>query len=237
MDKNQERFYLDQFINKSGLNIQVVEKKREDPDFEIVHSSKTKGIEVSGIFKNIRGKGGSKTAELESFRSGLLIMAKEIYFQRNPIPINVKAFLTQALPHGGKGKQNVANQIVELIEAANLSDQPLRHIRIPGKKHIRFLHATTLPSGITPRWICVNNAVGWSRGLLSVELIEAIAEKEELLPVYKKDYNSVMLLLVADRTKASGMYHLIDSSSVRTLTSGFERIYLYLYPEDIYRLC
>ena len=159
-----------------------------------------------------------------------MTLAKETYFQHSILPINVKALLSSTLPDGCKGRQDVANQIVRMIEAANLPNQPLRQIRIPGNKVIRVLYATTLPDGITPRWICVDNAVGWSRDLFLVELIGVVAEKERLLPIYKKDYDSIMLLLVADRTKASGMYNLTDPINVVLPTSSFERIYLYFYP-------
>lgn len=236
MNKDLERFYLDEFINKSGLDIQIVDKKREKPDFEIIHDSKMKGIEVCRIFKNIRSAGGSSIAELESFCSEILILAKAIYFQHSTLPINVKALLSSTLPKGHKGKQDVANQIVRMIKAANLPTKPLGQIRIPGNEFIRVLYVTTLPDGVTPRWICVDNAVGWSRKLLLTELTGIVSEKERLLPIYRKDYDSVILLLVADRTKTSGMYNLTEPTNVMPSTSGFERIFLYLYPEDIYRL-
>lgn len=237
MNKQKERYYLEEFIKKSSLDIEVMQKEREKPDFEVRHDSSIKGIELVEVLKGVRPTGGSPQKKLESFRSDIMAIARREYFSKCQIPIEVKAFMATRLPKGGKGKNLVAQEIVGLLKSTTTSGQCFVPVRVSGNgKSISFLYITRVPNEINPTWLCLNNRVGWSRLLSDADIASLIASKEKKIPTYKESYDSMLLLLVVDSSSVSSMFHVSDLAHIKLASSDFERIYLYLYPDTVFTL-
>lgn len=227
-------FYLKEFIKTSDLNLSITETDRESPDFGGLLDGQTIGVEVTHLMKKKRKRKGSEYKETESFLNDILKIAKDIFFSNNGYPINLKAIFAMSQKKSLRDKKKLASEIVSIVTQAQLPAKSHQKKIIPkDATDIAALYITSLPKGIEPRWVCVDNHIGWSSKITIDHLSEIIQEKENNLPKYFDAYVKNMLLIVADRTNESGMFHIDKAFKVK---SGFNNIYMYLYPENWLKL-
>ena len=83
-------------------------------------------------------------------------------------------------------------------------------------------------------WVFVDDRVGWLKRTTASDLQHAVNRKQNNLPLYKQKYESIELLLVADRSLNSGK--LLDADHLAVTNPGFRAIYFMSYPESIQRV-
>ena len=219
-----ERYYLNQFQKLTGWNYEF--KDFERPDFLARASEGTIGVEVTQLFKD-GGENGStlKRGEVRNARF-LHNVAKE-YYAKGGKPIRVTALLP-ATPD--------ADAIPALIRRLE------RHRPVEEMDQKRFeaelttgcrsvFYVTSLPMKFTRYlyWDCATDSTGWVARISSDRLSSKIREKAKKLPEYRKSADRVILLIVVDRTKNSGMLEF-DEGTTPLPNCGFDEVHLLIDP-------
>lgn len=228
--KNLERFYMDWFIQQIGWKPSLIFED-EEPDFGITIENKTIGIEITGLYKDDTINGSLKKRK-ENLKSKWLSSVSKEYYKLSDIPIHVKV-LTQFGEMNCEPK-NIAN---ELIKRNSLAIREEIEFEVELSRHCCIkIWMERLPNEFERynRWIFIDNHVDWSREINESQLINIIENKSEKLLNYKKKYNEIYLLIIADRTNGSGMFHIINDLVVPSY--GFSTIFLVLYPERLIKI-
>src|SRR5262249_22527626 len=96
-------------------------------------------------------------------------------------------------------------------------------------EEIAYVQALGVPTYDLGRWRIAR--AGWVARLTHATLQLCIDQKAQLLPSYQSKITENWLVIVADRTKLSGMFRFPIDCDPRRISSPFARTYLYLYPE------
>lgn len=83
-------------------------------------------------------------------------------------------------------------------------------------------------------WTYQDDRVGWVAGITTEQLQQQIDKKGIKLAEYKKRYERVDLLIVANRIMNSGKLELRHEPILKN--PGFSNIYFFSYPEHIHPL-
>lgn len=107
---------------------------------------------------------------------------------------------------------------------------------VGGQRRAKFF-LTALPDDEDRyrHWHCISDSVGWVRSVTRETLEGRIAEKADKLGEYRKAADSTMLIIVADRTRNSGMFRFEPTGTLLD-AHGFLEVHLFLYPEASYRV-
>jgi hypothetical protein len=226
--KNLERIYVEWFIKEMKWNkVSIVDD--EEPDFGIVLLDKKIGLEVTNLFKYVTQKGSLIKRE-ESIKDKWLLEVANEYYKLSSIPIKVSIRFIR----GGKCDPKLVARELANRNNMGILEKSEFVLEISKNCHL-YIYVTILPGGIEElrnykRWTVLNNYCGWSSELTEKSLVDVIKRKADKLERYRKKYENVSLLIVADRTKCSGMFHL--TKHLVLPNHGFSSIFLGLFPEE-----
>lgn len=221
--KVQERIYAEKAAKLLSADWHLVGIS-EPLDFEVHSGAETFGLEVRQVFIDVEAEFGSPAKKNESENDKAVSNLSKRYYEAGGPPILAKFF--GVLPYK-------TDALVEsLVSNAPLYPEQRITLELP---EIKVL-LTRLPasSPYHPRWQVLPDIIGWVKRVTSADLQPAINKKEGNLALYKKKYDDIELLLVADRTFNSGK--LIVSDKPEVTNPGFRAIYFMSYPESIERL-
>jgi hypothetical protein len=223
-----EQIYLHGFVEKQP-QFQIVDESatRESPDFLLRDATGVIGVEVTQVFRN-DSDAGSPAKAAESRRQAYLGRLAAEYYAVHGRPLYVEANLPNR-------PDTELSSVVEKLHAMRPSEPwDWSHFSIG---HDSVFNLTALPdeAGSYKKWICINNSVGWVGRLHSDLLAARIEEKAPKLPLYRTAADRVALLLVVDRTNESGMLQWPDGATPPS-SAGFDAIFLYLYPREVFQL-
>jgi hypothetical protein len=155
------------------------------------------------------------------------------YYEKSRLPIQVKVLIR----YGDlKGDPEVLAS--ELVGRSAIGVWQLREFEFePAERCNLEIKLVRLPDKFDrySQWTFLDNRVGCSRPLDRIIIKDKVRRKAARLPQYKQSYADVMLLIVADRTYQSGMFHTV-TEEISTPSFGFSSVYLALYPENYMRI-
>jgi len=225
--KQIEKFFVEWFIQKVGWDsCELFEG--ESPDFSIKLSDKIFGLEVTNLYKEEKAK-GSLCKGTEEFKKKWHSKVSKKYYELSQIPLWVRV-LTKVGELGG----DPSELSYELFKKRNI--EIFKHIEFsfnPTDKCKIKIFMDRLPPKFTKynRWTFIDNHIGHSREIDEALIQKIIERKASKLKNYKNKYNDIILLIIVDRTFASGMFHCVTDKIVLP-KCGFSSIYLGLYPDS-----
>lgn len=224
--KVQERIFVEGFLQRCPDALSLI-AERESPDFLMRDHRGEFGLEVAQAFRS-NGVAGSPAKAAESRRVKYLRGLASAYYQAGGMPLLVKAILPDQ-------PDFVLATLIEKLKVER-TDKPWERTSFVFSPSAEF-YLTALPAeaGEYKRWLCINNSVGWVGRLHADLLTPRIREKAAKINYYRQAANRVALLLVVDRTCESGMLQWrADEPPPHTV--GFEMVYLYIHPFEVFRL-
>jgi len=222
--KHIERFYLDRFQALAGWD--RIFEDSERPDFLARTKDGVLGVEVTQLFKD-DGEYGSALKEGEERNSRFLITLARAYYSDGGEPILVTALLPNTPPDDKipyfvrRLKRHRPRKVMERARfEAYLK---------PGPKTVMYV--TSLPADFVEykRWQCTTDSTGWVRRISREMLVSKMAEKARSLSQYRKSADRIVLLIVVDRTKNSGMLEL-EGDATPLPNHGFDEVHLLIDP-------
>ena len=220
MNKNQERFYVDQAASELGVAWEILEE-RERPDFLIRVGSRKFGLELSEVFNGTIGEKGAELKKAESVNQRTIDTYRQSYAKEGGRPLRVHIL-------GVIGNQSMKNLTERLLSRDLESLQPGERITIRISDHLKA-HVTV---ALKPDWYSVADRVGWVNQTPLQIIQQSVATKSSSLKAYRTAVGpDVRLLLVANRTRASGMMTMDEVTVIDTC--GFDTVYFFSYPEYV----
>ena len=224
VSKVQERIYAEaaaKLLSADWLLVDIPEPL----DFEVRNGAERFGLEVRQVFVDTEASFGSASKRGESKNARAVSALAKRYYTSGGSPISVK-FL-------GAISMVEAQALTEsMVAAAPTYPGPNVELEAQGVK----VFMTPLPASWSnySRWAFVNDKVGWLKEVTATDLQNAVNRKQANLPLYKKKYENIELLLVADRIFNSGK--LVEAHHLAVINPGFRAIYFMSYPESIQRV-
>lgn len=222
--KIQERIFAESAIELLAVDWQLIEIP-EPLDFEVQTNGLAFGLEIRQVFTDAEQSFGSPAKRRESKNTRAIKDLSELYYALGGRPISAR-FL------GLLSSIEIESFARELAAIAP---------NYPGKNATKYIQGVKVfisPLPLTwekySAWQYVDDRVGYVREPTNQELQEAVNRKEENLLLYKRKYEAIDLLLVADRSFNSG--RLRGVQDLRVSNPGFRTIYFLSYPESIQRV-
>jgi hypothetical protein len=222
--KVQERNYAETASTLLTANWMLVDIP-EPLDFEVRTPTEKFGLEVRQIFVDTETHFGSPAKRNETTNLRTVSHLVNRYYESGGPPISAKF-------HGVLSSANSDALLKRMIASAPEYPGSVTTLQAPQVKV--FMRPLPPPFAHYSRWTFVNDKVGWLRKVSATELPRAINRKAGNLALYKRKYDSIELLLVADRGFNSGK--LIQGSLPTLSNPGFRNIYFMSYPESIQRV-
>jgi len=233
--KNHERFLLERFIEAAALPAEIT-AEREAPDFIVRVEGRTVGIEVTELFIPPR-EGRTLRQAQESLSARLVSRAQEIYRASGAPPVHVTALFRAGLDFRQIDRDATAMRLASFIQSLKLTSGQ-RHEWPPAEdddedddrlQEFSYLQALGVPTYDLASWRIAR--AGWSAGLTADTVQSSVNQKAARLVTYQEAIAENWLVIVADRTKPSGMFRMKPDFDFRQISSPFARTFLYLYPE------
>ncbi len=194
---------------------------REHPDFLVTEDEHLFGLEVCEIFTGSQGRSGSTMKKNESDIQRTIEALRQEYEAISNIPLTVKLV----------GKMCAVNlaTIVPALVGEQLGDKPVgHHVVLDGRNGLRAY----ITKALRPDWYSINDRVGWVDRDPMPRIEEAVGEKANKLPQYRKAAGlDIRLLLIADRFNNSGKLRLEQQCTLDF--RGFRVVYFYSRPESV----
>ena len=242
--KEEERIYLEKFLECIGYKQECIEKEREKPDFIITIESKRIGVEVTEFHSKTDSDKKFSRREVEGAWDKLqesLENERNKYEELQSI-YGVLSFKRLEVPPRQKHNEFI-NEIIhytlsKLPIAKNIEQKYFDFL--PGysliNEYLKSVNLENLDCYITWEW---NHNAAWV-GLLEEELIYILEDKKEKLKKYKTtNIHEMWLVIVSGHllSQAMGKPHpeiLNDYSNCNELLkqSGFDKVYLYQHMQN-----
>ena len=227
--KRLERLYLEHFRGLVHWEFPVEE--RESPDFLLHTPDGLLGVEVTRLFKD-SGPRGSLAKKREERRAAFLRGLAAEYYAKGGRPLYLNLLLD------GIPGARIPGDVVDSLRHQRPNRPWATHdfrMRLHDRDATVFMTALPDECREYARWQCVSDSVGWVRRVDTATLEECIRKKSTRLNEYRKVASCVLLLVVADHLRDSGM---LSPQEVRQPMSnfGFSSVYFLSYPSGLYRL-
>lgn len=202
----------------------------DEPDFFVKLDGNEVGFELTQLFKSISGN-GSADKECEMYHHKFLSRLADTYYQMSDIPIQLQFNGTIS-----KCTEDNLHDLAQRISEATkqLDEWGDSEIELEGGDSFHIHRLSNSLKGYR-RWTWVNGHIGWPCTINQALLQAKIKPKHDRLERYKRSVDRVRLLVFSDRTWNSGML-LLDNPLPTVELRGFEKIYLYLHPEQAFQI-
>ena len=219
MNKQEERFYVCQAAQNLRVHWQILEE-RESPDFLVADGFNRFGLEVTEVFKGSVGKKGARLKEAESLNQRTIDTFRQLHAENGGPPLRIQIL-------GNVDDQTMTGLVTELA-AHDITSMSLTEQITVETAHLKAFVTRALRAD----WHSVDDRVGLViRNALPV-IQQAVSDKAARLNEYKDAVgDDVRLLLVARRTRASGMLEVNQDATLDPC--GFRTVYFFAYPEGV----
>ncbi len=226
--KVEEEFYATKAgeMLRSSWSISSAPDELDWPDLIIQTRDGKFGLEVRNIYKDEILFKGSNLKKMESNNTSFRNKLAALYYTRSAIPISLQIL--------GECSDSHINHIVDFMVQKSRTLDVMSSERCILHELSMVLYIRRLPDHFErySRWISPGDSTSFVSKFSNSLLIEAIKAKEANLTKYKTNIENVQLLLVLNRSKASGMAEL--NSLPISLKSSFDQIYVFSYPDKVY---
>lgn len=238
--RNEERFFLDQFLTKTNRWEFVAAGEPPAPDFLVKDARGLLGVELTSIQKDAAPGQSSAMRAAERSRERFLARAAEHYYDHGGSPIRV---LATKLPSAGLDIPDLTRRLKEACALA-LASSPqeyelvITHNDLADELPIAEFWIRTMGMLRHPtdsQWVAVKNSVGFVRTLSAEDLSNLVLGKAAKLAGYKTRVARVALLIYSHRTYSSGMIQVPPETRLSD-GYGFEEVHLVLPPEQVLQL-
>ncbi len=240
--KRIERFHLNRLLPALGVETAEVTQD-ERPDFIVDYGTRRVAVEVTQLFRD-SGPHGSATYRDEKRRMDLMSGLASSHYSSGGAPTHVKVLL----PLGHTPDRSAFTQLHPSASDIRTILAELKSVSWSGTlvtyeraielecRRIAKLWIQPLPpsSGEYDRWPCIGDSAGW-RSTLNSELVQScIDNKSGLISECRARCSEVVLLLVINKTLASGIVRIDPTFEAHS--RGFDAIYVDPFPEQVFRL-
>ncbi|MFO0774066.1 MAG: hypothetical protein U0172_05305 [Nitrospiraceae bacterium] len=219
--KSVERMHAECAVKLLGKDWRLAEIE-EPVDFEVHTSGASFGLEVTQVFVDGARNPSSSVKREESLNAKAIKKLADGYYGKGGRRVLAR--------FGGPLQRIVADDLI----AAMLNRQPsCENEQVSFSVGAVKVYLTALPEAVGDdrHWLCVSDRVGWVREATQRDLQPAVDRKAGKMESYRKKFQDVVLLLVADRIFNSGRLQVGEGLSVKN--PGFKAIYFLSYPEAI----
>ena len=235
--KRRERFFLDKMIRQLNWSPRSVEQGSEPPDFFITLEDRRCAVEITHMMQSEMLVGGSPIRAQEGADEGFVTALRDAYFS-DPAPqqIQVSAILPLVVRSPAVRRPSRDEQREHMKDIKRMALARLRHLPKlkPGQdwkfrvQHLRggaTFHVFCFPPGMGPErlWEPINSHVGFVAGATQQLLQRKVEAKSRGLAKYRSGVDSAVLLIVADKRRASGFFELDPEAVVDP--QGFDAVY------------
>ena len=234
--KRLERFFLDKMIDHLGWAPTRVEEGSEPPDFFVEVDDRRYGVEITQILHGETARRGSLVRAQEESDQGFVDELRDAYFT-GPSPQAIQASVSLPLNIQSPSLRKLTPQErrAHLDDLKRMALARLRHLprlaaggawnfRVQHRRGGATFRVFCLPSGMGAErlWESTNKHVGWVSSARSDLLQSKVEIKAAGLAKYRPAVDSAVLLIVADRGRASGFFDLEPNVILDPL--GFEEV-------------
>lgn len=235
IQKDNEISWIELFKRYSGLNFTI--KTNESPDCIIEYQSEIIGLEVVDIFVDKIGKKGSILKSKEQFKKSILNKAKEKYSSNCFRPIRLHAIFSSDFSNKQIDPNHVSENLYKFLSKIKLKEQEIIRCSKESEnwgnleQYFSSLYITGLSYKRENYWTTPD--FSFSATITKEMLIKSKRTKEQkLLKIYKHKTLKNWLLLVSDGRFPSSNFD-IDNIKISPIKSGFNKMFLLLYPYNI----
>ena len=219
MNKQQERFYVDEAAQILNVQWQILEE-RESPDFLVADGSKRFGLEITEVFKGPVSRKGAVLKEAESLNQRTIDTFRRLHAQNGGPPLRIQIL--------GKVDDQTMTSFVAELAAHDITSMSITEQITVKTAHLKALVTKALRAD----WHSVDDRIGFVNQNALPVIQQAVADKAAMLQKYTNAVGEdVRLLLVARRTRASGMLDVNQDSTLDLY--GFRTVYFFAYPESV----
>ncbi len=227
MNKETERFYLDEFKKNYPHFPDGSICPDERPDFLIKCRDEVIGIEVTKIFRDMAGTSQSPLQQREAVRNKIMQKAKEVADQRGLL--NAYVFVHFDLNFCCKNSEiaDMASKLVLIAEQKFQRSDSLEFIR-PHEIEIAGIAGLSIQKTKgSSFW--KNPLASFVPTIRSQQLQTILDEKSALTGDYRKKCNKVWLVIVMDRFIASSYSLIPDEIDKIYYKHNFDSAFLFCY--------
>lgn len=222
MKKIWEKIYAEWFLKNIGLDYcEIIDS--ECPDFILDCDNKRIGLEVTNIYKDI-GKHGSIQKMDEHKTNRWLNQLSRLYYKNNSqsIELQISNYRDNELPE----QALLLEEIVKHLPNRQFDTTKFEYKCKQSQNACLKLYITLLPEELSgyKRWTYLNNNRGFSREIGINELNRIINIKKSKAKNYAEELDEILLIIVADSSRNSGMLHL-NNKGINLSCSEFKQIY------------
>ena len=231
LKKRAERFFLERFVEASGLSAEVVEE-RERPDFLIRFEGRLVGVEVTRMLVSHDANGLLPQAQ-ESISDRIVSRARHIYESSGACPAHVSVCFSQRHELRQINRDSVAQELSVLVADMNLAEWKRVDWR-PGRSGlladvISFVHALGVPERTMAHWTVAR--AGWVAPVSVDALQSRVDEKAKRLSSYGNELKEIWLLIFADGMKPSQLFEVRADFEPAKVVSPFDRTFFFAHPD------
>ncbi|MEA3643997.1 MAG: hypothetical protein VBE63_29345 [Lamprobacter sp.] len=227
--KQIERFFLERFLEASGMVAEIVNQD-ERPDFVIILEGRLVGVELTRIFIS---HSSSVLQSQESNSDKIVFGARKIYESLDGYPAHISVFFASSCELQRISRDDTARQLANVVKEMELGKWSYVDWRPESLDSlgnvISIVHALGVPDPEMAHWGVVR--AGWTAPLTVAQMQARINEKALLLAHYRKKVNENWLLIYSDGMKPSQLFELEAEFDASKLTSPFEKTYYFGHPE------
>jgi hypothetical protein len=234
-NKQQERIYLEWFLNKSGINCRSIEDA-ERPDFYLDLHNKRVAAEITTIHCEPEpNRKGSKSKQQEARREQWLRALSDSYYESSDIPIWVQILLPSAESYREVEDDVLLGSLREVSVQLAVWEQ--KRCCVETESGTAKLFVTRLPNDLKSRrgWSFQNNEFGIVLPITEDHILRAVREKQPKSGKYRTNCDEVWLLIVADPSCQSGMLQY-DPLDLDLENRGFDAIWLLEHLHRVHQL-
>src|SRR2546428_7351763 len=235
--KKRERFFLDKMIRQLNWAPRDVQEGTEPPDFFLELEPVRCAVEITEILHGETAKRGSPKRAQEAADEGFVRGLRDAYFlDPSAQPVQVSAILPLVVQSPAVRELSDEERRAHMGDLSRMALARLRHLpklapgqdwrfRVQHRSGGATFHVFCLPPGTGAErlWESINAHVGWVC-LATAQLLQRKIEKKSAgLAKYRSTVDSAVLLVVADKGRASGFFELDSNLLVDRL--GFDAVY------------
>ena len=227
--KRIERRSLNLLLSADGFAAPLQVEERERPDFLVCYEDRSVGVEITEVMKNPQMRG---SRAWEGNAGAVLVAAESEWESRGLSPVSVAVTFDKGATLAKTQRPHLAARIVALVAQVMPLPGQQKVLGI-GPEHLRVdaevpTEVRTIIVGPTEsrRSSWTLSTGGSIRPLSRDLLVQAISQKDALVPEYRKAAPELWLVLTCDLYRYSSSFDLSDATALDgAFETAFDRIY------------
>lgn len=225
--KQFERFLLEQFLAVAQIEAEIIDVSNEAPDVIIRVGEELVGVEITELFKDQPGAGGSLQGQ-ESLAQRIVARASELYRESGAQHAHVFVNFSLGRDLRKVNRDETASKLATFVQAQALAPGQLvqwrpDYITDTLPEVINMVDMLGVPEASMAHWS--SPSAGWVTPMTNERLQARVNEKAALLHKYAQRVTKNWLLLVSDGAKASQLFELPTKEDASAVVSPFDRTF------------